>query len=173
MSTFKALDIAFEPANAANVVAGLDDGTIAYSRDGGVSWTRTAPLVAAPSGRGNTARAEIAFARSQAGTVYASVDNAKGEVWRSVDSGATWQKLATPEHLSNQGDYDNTIWVDPTDANHVIVGGLDLYQSRNGGRDVRQGERLAQRPCVAARRPPRARLAAEFRPRQPCALQRQ
>ena len=69
-----------------------------------------------PSGRGSTARAEIAFARSQAGTVYASVDNAKGEVWRSTDSGATWAKLATPEHLNTQGDYDNAIWVDPTDA---------------------------------------------------------
>ncbi len=133
VSAFKALDIAFDPANAANAVAGLDDGTIAYSRDAGLSWTRTAPLVAAPSGRGNTARAEIAFARSQAGTVYASVDNAKGEVWRSLDSGATWQKLATPAHLNNQGEYDNTLWVDPTDANHVIVGGLDLYQSRDGG----------------------------------------
>ncbi len=133
VSPFKALDIAFEPGNPANAVAGLDDGTIAFSRDAGLTWTRTAPLVASPSGRGNTARAEIAFARSQPGTVYASVDNLKGEVWRSSDSGATWAKLSTPEHLNNQGDYDNTIWVDPTDANHVIVGGLDLYQSRDGG----------------------------------------
>ncbi|APV49246.1 hypothetical protein BWI17_05850 [Betaproteobacteria bacterium GR16-43] len=132
-ATLKALDIAFDPANAANAVAGLDDGTIAYSRDGGVSWTKTAPLVATPSGRSNTARAEIAFARSQPGTVYASVDNEKGEVWKSVDSGANWAKLSTPAHLSGQGDYDNTIWADPTDPNHVVVAGLDVYQSRDGG----------------------------------------
>ena len=129
----KALDIAFDPNTPANAVAGLDDGTIAYSRDAGSSWTRTAPLVPAPSGRQDTARAEIAFARSQPGVVYASVDNAKGEVWRSGDAGATWQKTATPAHLNNQGDYDNAIWVDPTDASHVIVGGLDLYQSRDAG----------------------------------------
>jgi hypothetical protein len=133
VSTLKALDVAFDPNTSANAVAGLDDGTIAYSRDAGLTWTRTAPLVPAPSGRGDSARAEIAFARSQPGTVYASVDNDKGEVWRSGDSGATWQKAGTPQHLNTQGDYDNAIWVDPTDASHVIVGGLDLYQSRDGG----------------------------------------
>jgi hypothetical protein len=133
VATFKALDIAFDPNTPANAVAGLDDGTIAYSRDAGATWTKTAALIAAPSGRGSTARAEIAFARSQPGVVYASVDNAKGEVWRSNDSGATWVKLATPAQLNNQGDYDNAIWVDPTDANHVLVAGLDIYQSRDGG----------------------------------------
>jgi hypothetical protein len=133
VSTLKALDIAFEPSNPANLVAGLDDGTVAYSRDGGFSWTRSAPLVAQPSGRGDSARAEIAFAASQPGTVYASVDNAKGEVWRSADSGASWTKVATPEHLSGQGDYDNAIWVDPLDASHLMVAGLDIYQSRDGG----------------------------------------
>jgi hypothetical protein len=131
--TSRALDIAFDPNNPSNAVAGLDDGTIAYSRDAGVSWQRTAALVASPSGRGDTARAEIAFARSQAGVVYASVDNAKGEVWRSNDAGATWAKASTPEHLSSQGDYDNAIWVDPQDANHVVVAGLDIYQSRDAG----------------------------------------
>jgi hypothetical protein len=133
VAALKALDIAFDPNAPANAVAGLDDGTIAYSRDAGLSWTRSAPLVAAPSGRRDTARAEIAFARSQPGVIYASVDNAKGEVWRSDDSGASWQKTGTPQHLNDQGDYDNAIWVDPTDANHVVVAGLDIYQSRDGG----------------------------------------
>jgi hypothetical protein len=133
VAAMKALDIAFDPADPANAVAGLDDGTIAYSRDGGGSWTRTAPLVTNPSGRGGTARAEIAFAASQPGLVYASVDNDKGEVWRSDDRGANWMKLATPGHLGVQGDYDNAIWVDPLDPAHVVVGGLDLYQSFDGG----------------------------------------
>ncbi|HYC35806.1 MAG TPA: hypothetical protein VEC19_05250 [Usitatibacter sp.] len=133
VSSLKALDMAFEPSNANNVLAGLDDGAVAYSRDAGLTWTRTTPLVADPSGRGNTARIEIAFAASQPGTAYASVDNANGEVWRSLDSGATWTKTATPAHLASQGDYDNAIWVDPIDANHVLVAGLDIYQSFDAG----------------------------------------
>ena len=132
-STVKALDIAFDPANPANALAGLDDGTLAYSRDAGASWSRTQPLVPAPSGRGKTARAEIAFARTEPGLVYASVDNNKGELWRSHDSGASWELMSNPQHLGSQGDYDNAIWVDPTDASHVIVAGLDVYESRDGG----------------------------------------
>ena len=133
VSTAKALDVEFDPSNPQSVVAGLDDGTILYSRDAGLTWARTAPLVAAPSGREHTARAEIAFARTQPGLVYASVDNESGEVWSSADSGATWQQLANPGHLGSQGDYDNAIWVDPTDASHVLVAGLDIYESRDGG----------------------------------------
>ncbi len=129
----KALDIAFEPNNPSNAVAGLDDGTLAYSRDAGLTWTRTAALVPAPSGNNSTARAEIAFSRNQPGLVYASVDNNKGEVWRSTDSGVHWQKVSNPQHLNKQGDYDNAIWVDPTDPNHLLVAGLDIYESRDGG----------------------------------------
>ncbi|HUI99687.1 MAG TPA: hypothetical protein VLY46_05585 [Usitatibacter sp.] len=132
VSTAKALDVAFDPRNAANAVAGLDDGTIAYSRDAGLTWTRTVPLVPSPSGNGNTARAEIAFARTQQ-LVYASVDDNQGEVWRSSDSGATWALMSNPGHLGVQGNYDNAIWVDPTDASHVIVAGIDVYESRDGG----------------------------------------
>ncbi len=72
-ATLKALDIAFDPNSPSNAVAGLDDGTIAYSRDAGVTWTRSAPLATGTlTGRQGTARAEIAFARSTPGLVYAS-----------------------------------------------------------------------------------------------------
>ena len=133
VSSFKALDIAFDPNVPSRALAGLDNGSLAYSSDAGVTWTRTAPLTTTLTGRGTSARAEIAFARSEPGVVYASLDNLKGQVWRSDDAGATWRLLATPAHLNNQGDYDNAIWVDPTDANHVVVAGLDIYQSRDGG----------------------------------------
>ena len=138
VSTAKALDIAFDPNHPANAVAGLDDGTLAYSRDAGITWTRTATLVPAPAGRQDTARAEIAFARSQANVVYASIDNHSGEVWRSDDAGASWRLLAAPGHLASQGDYDNAIWVDPTDAGHVVVAGVDIYESRDAGASFTQ-----------------------------------
>ena len=138
VSSFKALDVAFDPYEPTRALAGLDNGKLAYSSDAGATWTSTAPLTTTLTGRGTTARAEIAFARSQPGVVYASLDNQKGQVWRSDDSGVTWRLLATPAHLNNQGDYDNAIWVDPTDASHVVVAGLDIYQSRDGGASFTQ-----------------------------------
>ena len=133
VSSLKAVDVKFDPNDPSKVLAGLDDGTLAYSRDSGLSWTKTAVLIANPSGRNGTARAEIAFARSSPGVVYASVDDQKGEIWRSDDSGATWRMLSNPAHLGSQGEYDNAIWVDPGDANHVVTAGLDIYQSRDAG----------------------------------------
>lgn len=133
------MDIQFDPTNPNNVLAGTANGHMYYSRDAGLSWTQTAPLVSQIKGRNTSARAEIAWARSRPGLVYISLDNtpdatgARGEVWKSEDSGATWTFLSTPKHLNEQGDYDNAIWVDPTNENHIIVGGLDLYQSQDGG----------------------------------------
>ena len=148
-STAKALDIAFDPHNPSSALAGLDDGSALYSRDAGATWTRTAKLVESPSGRNNTARIEIAFARSQNGIAYGSVDNNKGEVWRSTDAGASWQQVSTPGHLGGQGDYANAIWVDPTDANHVVVAGLDVYQSRDAAATFTQVSDWRQVPVSA------------------------
>jgi hypothetical protein len=65
--------------------------------------------------------------------VYASVDNARGEVWRSADSGATWAMQSNPGHLNEQGNYDNAIWVDPFDPQHVVIGGIEMHRSFDGG----------------------------------------
>ena len=133
VAAFKAPDVQFDPNNAENAVAGREDGYIAYSRDAGQNWTQTLQLVTSPSGRSNTARAEIAFSKTRSGLVFASLDNNKGEVWRSDDAGANWAIVSTPGHLNEQGDYDNAIWADPTNENHIIAAGLDIYQSHDGG----------------------------------------
>jgi len=127
VNSTRTLDIRFDPNNGSKAIAGRKDGKIAYSSDGGVTWNVVA---VSPT---TTARVEVAYAKSQSGVVYASVDSASGEVWRSADGGATWGKQSTPAHLGSQGWYDNTLWVDPADAAHVIVGGLDLWRSTDSG----------------------------------------
>ena len=143
VGNFETLDVRFDPNDANKALAGTDLGYLYYSRDAGLTWTQSAILVppASLKGRGTpkTARAEIAYARSQPNLVYVSMDNngddatARGEVWKSTDGGETWNLLSAPKHLNEQGDYDNAIWVDPTNENHILVGGLDLYQSTDGG----------------------------------------
>jgi hypothetical protein len=54
------------------------------------------------------------------------------EVWRSTDGGATYVLISTPGQLGAQGWYDNAVWVDPTNANHVVIGGVSRYRSTDG-----------------------------------------
>lgn len=143
VSDVQGLDVKFDPNNPNNAIIGSDDGFVYFSTDAGATWTPSARIVATLVGRGSpkTARIELDYARTAPGTVYASVDNNaessadkdRGQIWKSVDYGANWTLLAEPKHLSEQGDYDNALWVSPVDDRHLIVGGLDLHQSVDGG----------------------------------------
>jgi photosystem II stability/assembly factor-like uncharacterized protein len=134
-------DIKFDPNDPTRALAGTGNGQMYYSTDSGASWAPTAALITQAVGRGTSARAEIAFSKSAPGNVYISLDNnansdsssARGQIWKSVDGGVTWTLKGEPQHLNTQGDYDNTIWVSPVDDSHVVTGGLDLYQSTDGG----------------------------------------
>jgi len=126
ITTTRTLDIDFHPTDNQQAIAGLATGTASYSTDGGVSWTATASF--------GGARVEVAYARGAPNTVYASVENVSGELWRSADAGHTFTRVSTGvNYLGSQGWYDNALWVDPTNSQIVIVGGIDLWRSTNGG----------------------------------------
>ena len=89
-------------------------------------------------------RSELAWGSGE--TVYASLNTGGGTIYRSDDAGETFTVLERPDRIPNyfcsafftfddinscQGNYDNTIWVDPTDNNAIIVGGVDLWRDRN------------------------------------------
>ena len=130
-------DVRFDPndsnkalANSQNYNTGtsLYDNAIIASTDGGLTWSAKKTFSTA-----GPIRIELAYTRANSQIVYASVDQNSGEIWKSTDGGTTWALMATPQHLGNQGAYDNAIWVDPTDANHLVTAGLDVYRSTNGG----------------------------------------
>jgi hypothetical protein len=135
----RVLDVQFDPANGNNVVVGegahcpppafnLDGGGVAYSTNGGASFTRVA-LDTTPQ-RG---RVEVAWAPATPGLVVAVTEGnggagASGRFWFSTNGGQTWTLNSQPGHLSSQGWYNNSIWVDPTNSGRVVVGGLDVYR---------------------------------------------
>jgi hypothetical protein len=128
-------DVRFDPQDGTRAVAGaLGAGEAWFSSDAGMTWTAAAH--GAWSGR-----VELTYAAADSSTVYASVEASHGEVWRSDDGGETYQQRTaldpsgTPApYLGDQGWYSNAIWAgDPTDSDLVVVGGVDLWCSEDGG----------------------------------------
>jgi photosystem II stability/assembly factor-like uncharacterized protein len=121
-----ALDVDFHPNDSNRAVASGYDGFLRYTTDGGLTWsTPTVPLGAD--------RIEVAYARSQPSVVYASADLGGGAIFKSTDGGRRYDLVSVPGHLYGQGWYDNALWVDPTDPDVLIVGGIDLWRSLDGG----------------------------------------
>jgi photosystem II stability/assembly factor-like uncharacterized protein len=147
--------VGFDPYDPSMAIAGglNGDGLVDayYSIDGGKSWSRSRHTK--PWNR----RVELTYAKApgqpHSRIVYASVDNNSGEIWRSTDGGMSFTKrdsktsdganaffLGAPvgDPKYDQGDYANAIWAgDENDANLIIVGGLDLWRSDDGGNTLR------------------------------------
>ncbi len=123
-------DVAFHPTDSTKAIASGFDGDAWYSTNGGLNWTAATGLPAA-----SFRRVEIAYAPSNPVIVFASVDFNNGTIYKSSDGGATYVQLTTApaSYLNGQGGYDNALWVDPTNANSLVIGGLDLWRSTDGG----------------------------------------
>jgi regulation of enolase protein 1 (concanavalin A-like superfamily) len=119
-------DVDFHPTDSTRAIA-AGWAEVTYSMDGGLTW-QTASGISSAAGR-----IEIAYARNQPNTVYASADLDGGSVLRSGNGGATFSLASGGGLLDWQGWYDNALWVSPIDSNHVIIGGRDLRQSFDGG----------------------------------------
>ncbi|HPF00243.1 MAG TPA: T9SS type A sorting domain-containing protein [Bacteroidales bacterium] len=88
-------------------------------------------------------RVEIAVAPSDPNYIYASVAKVDGSlqnIYRSIDAGQNWtiigpggSDLFQVFGSNNQGYWDNIIKVFPNDKNHILVGGVDLWEWTDGG----------------------------------------
>jgi photosystem II stability/assembly factor-like uncharacterized protein len=119
-------DVDFHPTDSLQAIAAGRAGNAFYSTDGGVTWTAATGLTGA--------RVEVAYCRSSPNVVYASVDTSSGQLYSSSDGGHTYALRNTGNsYLGSQGWYANALWTDPTTTNVVVVGGLDLWRSTDGG----------------------------------------
>ena len=94
---------------------------------------------------------ELAYAPSNPDIVYASIDAFGGSIFRSTDGGRRFlfRFNGNPDYLEEQGWYDNVVWVAPTDPDFLIVGGIDLWKSSNGGLSLTQISDWSQAPDSA------------------------
>jgi photosystem II stability/assembly factor-like uncharacterized protein len=92
-----------------------------------------------------TGQIELATAPSDANRLYAIIEDndVVAGIFKSVDKAGNWTSLPEPvdsdlgipsdDFTRGQAWYDLTIAVNPTNANEVIVGGIDLFKSTNAG----------------------------------------
>jgi hypothetical protein len=117
-----------------------------YTDNDGVAWDLSAHnfnTVVAGTGR----RVELAIAPSNGNILYALVSTASAleGIYKSTNAGITWSATnaaawedlncgsTSPDFTRNQSWYDLTLAVNPTDASRVIIGGVDLLRTSNGG----------------------------------------
>lgn len=123
-----------------NPYAGTDKGGgRVFSSSNGTTWTVKYTLPSKPG------RVELACAPGNSKIVYAVFEfNQKADTMLVTNNaGSTWSSIAKPEDADNgiskwdftrnQGWYDLILAVDPNDTNTVLVGGIDLFRSTNGG----------------------------------------
>lgn len=138
--------LAIDPANPAILYAGIGhvfgnvNNGIYKSIDGGGSWTRLATGLPTDV----VGRITVAVAPSNPNRLYALItrpSDASGGgasvrgAFRSDNGGANWSNLAAiPSDLqATYGWYLSVVSVQPTNADTVIMGGLNLVRSTNAG----------------------------------------
>jgi hypothetical protein len=119
--------VIFDPVDGSKAIAmGSGTNRALYSTDGGVTWTPA-------TGLGTSGRVEFGYARSSPNILYASQNVNGGTLFASSDGGVTYSQRSVATNLLIQGDWDNVVWVDPTNPEVLIIGGVDLFRSTDAG----------------------------------------
>jgi uncharacterized repeat protein (TIGR01451 family) len=144
--------VAFDPlkSNIVYIAGSLGSTgahTVAESTDDGGTWAAADNgITALGSSQFPLVALAIGTVGSTAITMYAATGgfSAPAAVYRSTDGGSSWTQLtAAPDYMgqaysygsgtAEQGWYDNTLAVDPANANHVLAGGIALVETTDGG----------------------------------------
>jgi photosystem II stability/assembly factor-like uncharacterized protein len=137
---YRCHDVRFHPATQGLVYAtvsalGMQNG-VWRSSDGGASWQQLTAGLPSPD---RVLRTALALAPSDPDVLYALMSTGGQPtrvlgIFRSADRGDTWHSIGG-RHFANerQMSYNNTIVVHPTDADHVLCGGVDLHLTTDAG----------------------------------------
>ena len=109
---------------------GSGQSLIYKSTNSGTNWTLVSSISA---GR----RTQLAISPDNPDYLYASIASSSGALnglYRTTNGGDNWTlQNSSTNYMSTQGWYDNAVTAVPGDVNSVIVAGLDVYVSTDGG----------------------------------------
>ena len=140
LSSLVFIDVEFKPGDVSTLYASTKTGTIYVSTDNGLNWTQK---------YSGGYRIELAVSAAQPTWVYAlavSDDDGLFAILKSENSGDSYTNIYDGTISGNnllgwdagvdiggQGWYDLALAVSPTNANTVLVGGINTWLSTNAG----------------------------------------
>ncbi|MCC6404685.1 MAG: hypothetical protein IT207_11820 [Fimbriimonadaceae bacterium] len=121
-------DVRFHKTDGNRVVLGLHAGAgAAYSSNGGQTWTDS-------TGLSGGHRVELDWSDSVDTNIYACRSSGDfNRVYKSTNNGASFTLKTSGSGIDMYEAYNNALWVDPTNDNNVIIGGVYLFRSTNQG----------------------------------------
>jgi photosystem II stability/assembly factor-like uncharacterized protein len=129
-----------DPANT--VYAARSGAGIFRSTDAGQTFNNNANLWTGSNGGPTGSYGFVSFAQSTTSSGNVMYADAAGSpfagMWKSTDGGANWTDISSAANSGGrlngcQCGYDQTIGVDPVDANSVFIGFQELWHSTDGG----------------------------------------
>lgn len=137
-------DVRIDPNDSLKAVAGRRGHVPIYTVNGGNTWLEATGIPATTK----IFRSELRYARSQPGMVYCVTAAEKTatnktvfiKVYRSSDGGKTYTSRTGASNSGKRtiASYCMSLWVDPTDSERILVGGLHLFVSNDGGMSLTQ-----------------------------------
>ncbi len=138
LGNYNFIDMEAKPGDFNTLYGSDKSGDVYLTTDGGKSWDKTLNLSAK--------RVELAVSPNKSTWVYAVVANSSGAlkgIYQSKNSGSKFDLVYSSKNLlgweasggdnRGQGWYDLSLTVSPSDANVILVGGINTWKSTNGG----------------------------------------
>ena len=135
-------DIQYKPGDT-NTLYACSGGTFYRTNDAGNTWLSNSTGLSSPS---TINRIAIGVTAADPSIVYLitskSSNNTYEGFYKSINSGTSFTKSTNTTNIlggdltggtRGQGWYDLAIETSPSDANYVLVGGINIFRSTNGG----------------------------------------
>lgn len=141
-------DVAIDPQDPRIVYAGMwqfrrqpwsfhsgGKGSGLYvSRDGGKTFER----VSNGMPEGDLGRIALAVAPTRPNVVYATIESKKTALYRSDDTGRTWNSVGAGGEVASRPFYFSVLIPDPKDFDRIYKPGFQLTVSKDGGKSFSQ-----------------------------------
>ncbi len=143
LTTYDFIDMEYKPGDFNTLYGATDAGVIYVSTNSGGTWTQA-------FSNSSAYRIELAVSANQPSWVFAvaaASDNGLYGIYKSTNSGTSYTQVFSgttknllgwydgnpSEDTGGQGWYDLSLAASPTNANTLLVGGVDTWRSTNGG----------------------------------------